>query len=122
MSRNGDIQFFPGKLTFAPPCTGSMNNARQWHTASILTDGKVLVTGGISGTSLLNSAELYDQSTGTWTNTDKMNDGRYQHTSSVLTGGKVLVTGGAYYGTLNTTELYDPSARVWTITLSSSFD
>ena len=40
--------------------TGSMNYARFYHTASVLTNGKVLVTGGQGDIGHLNSAELYD--------------------------------------------------------------
>jgi hypothetical protein len=71
-----------------------MNYARYQHTASILTNGQVLVTGGYINGSYLNSAELYDPSTGYWTITGHMNTARYQHTASVLTNGKVLVAGG----------------------------
>ncbi|CAF4536720.1 unnamed protein product, partial [Didymodactylos carnosus] len=67
-----------------------MNNARSYHTASLLTNGKVLVTGGL-GSGYLHTAELYDPSTGTWTNTGNMTGARYAHTASVLTNGKVLV-------------------------------
>jgi hypothetical protein len=56
--------------------TGSMNNARQYHTASVLTNGKVLVAGGSNGGTVLNSAELYDPSTGIWTTTGSMNNAR----------------------------------------------
>ncbi|CAF1014859.1 unnamed protein product [Rotaria sordida] len=96
--------------------TGSMNNARHEHTASLLTNGKVLVAGGNNG-HVLNSAELYDPSTGTWTITGSLNTTRYGHTASLLTNGKVLVTGG-YSGSifLNSTELYDPSTGTWTTT------
>ena len=39
---------------------GNMNTARYGHTASVLIDGKVLVTGGSYNSSIdLNSAELY---------------------------------------------------------------
>jgi hypothetical protein len=83
-----------------------MNNARYEHTVSILTDGKVLVTGGHADLPIINSAELYDPSTGTWTATGNMNTARYRHKASVLTDGKVLVTGALNGGALNSSELY----------------
>jgi hypothetical protein len=49
-----------------------MNNGRYLHTASVLTNGKVLVTGGYGYSGDLNSVELYDPSTGTWTITGRM--------------------------------------------------
>ncbi|CAF1449248.1 unnamed protein product [Adineta steineri] len=84
-----------------------MADARAGHTASVLSNGKVLITGGV-GYVFLNSAELFDPSTGIWTTTGSMNNGRHQHTASVLSNGKVLVTGGfhIYMGYLNSAELY----------------
>ena len=84
---------------------------RGGHTASVLTNGQVLVTGGynhdIAGWNYLNSIELYDPSTETWTNTSNMNSIRTDHTASVLTDGKVLVTGGWNgFTNLNSAELY----------------
>ena len=39
--------------------TGSLNTGRDFHTATLLSNGKVLVAGGFGGTTLA-SAELYD--------------------------------------------------------------
>jgi hypothetical protein len=70
--------------------TGNMSSARYTHTASLLTDGKVLVTGGSINVGYLNSAEVYDPSAGTWTTTGNMSSARVWHTASLLTDGKVL--------------------------------
>ena len=87
----------------------SMNTTRYGHTASKLLNGKVLVTGGYNGTVVLNTAELYDPSTETWTVVSDMNDARNGHTSSVLENGKVLVI-GEFDGkaTTDTADLFDP--------------
>ena len=58
--------------------TGNTNNARSWHTASILANGTVLIAGGYNG-GYMNSAELYNPSTGIWTVTGSMNYARMQH-------------------------------------------
>ncbi len=81
-----------------------MNNARYYYAASILSNGKVLVTGGSNGMAI-NSAELYDPSTGTCTITDKTIDARQWHKSSVLINGKVTRT-WTITGTMN-------HARYW---------
>ncbi|CAF5112940.1 unnamed protein product [Rotaria sp. Silwood1] len=83
-----------------------MNNARSVHTASVLPNGKVLITGGYDGSLYLNSSELYDPSTGLWTATSSMNSARSEHTTSILTNGDVLATGGFINIFLSTSELY----------------
>ncbi|CAF3991932.1 unnamed protein product [Rotaria sp. Silwood2] len=71
-----------------------MYSQRVDHTASVFTNGKVLVTGGEDSDGILNSAELYDPSTGTWISDDIMKSQRVSHTASILTNRKALVTGG----------------------------
>jgi N-acetylneuraminic acid mutarotase len=69
--------------------------ARALHTSTLLTNGKVLVTGGVNNdTHYHSTTELYDLSTQTWTMTGSMNYARAEHTATVLTDGKVLITGG----------------------------
>ncbi|KFA91674.1 Kelch repeat-containing protein, partial [Archangium violaceum] len=77
----------PATGTWSP--TGSMLSPRQYHTATLLPSGKVLVTGGGD-----NSGELYDPVTGTWARTDAMSTSRGKHTATLLPSGKVLVAGG----------------------------
>lgn len=73
--------------------TGLMNNGRSWHAATLLRDGKVLISGGVGG-GTLSSAELYDPTTETWSLTGSMKDARLVHSSILLPNGKVLVVGG----------------------------
>lgn len=98
--------------------TGSMNVARISHTATLLSNGEVLVAGGgTSSLGYLASAELYDSSSSSWTLTGTMTTARQGHQAVLLRSGEVLVAGGVNAsGTLASAELYDPSKRVWTPT------
>ncbi len=100
--------------------TGSMNVARRDHTATLLPDGKVLVTGGSGGGSRQNTAELYDPSTGTWSLVANMSRARASHTATLLPGGRVLVVGGgdSDWASSTSTEIFDPAPGLWTSTAS----
>jgi hypothetical protein len=95
-----------------------MNVARESHTATLLSNGQVLVAGGEnSATSFLSSAELYNSATGTWMLTGSMNVPRVSHQAVLLQNGQVLVAGGVNAnGTLASAELYNPSTATWTAT------
>ncbi|CAF1468109.1 unnamed protein product [Adineta ricciae] len=94
----------------------SMSIARYQHTATMLSNGKVLVTGGAyTSVVYLNTAEVYDPFTGNWTTANSMSIARYQHTATMLSNGKVLITGGWNDGgSVNGAEIYDPSTDSWT--------
>jgi N-acetylneuraminic acid mutarotase len=97
--------------------TGDLGTARSYHTATLLTNGKVLVAGGADNSGVLSSAELYDPATGTWTATGSLGTVRDSHTATLLTNGKVLVVGGVNNsGSLSSAELYDPASGTWTAT------
>jgi hypothetical protein len=99
--------------------TGSMQTARDYHSATPLLDGTVLVAGGFVGTQFpdpdsTDTAELYDPSTGTWSATDSMASPRAGHKALLLGTGAVLVVGGFHQNTAVTTaELYDPGNGTW---------
>ena len=115
--------------------TGSMTVNRAFYTATLLTDGRVLVAGGCAAfddnggcPTLLASAELYDPATGTWSATGSMSVGRWAHTATPLMDGRVLVAGGCdtqafhdcFPGTRASAELYDPTTGRWSATGSMS--
>jgi hypothetical protein len=114
-----------GGLGLIQPCagqsgwtaTGSLGTRRYVHTATLLPNGKVLVTAGYSSSGDLASAELYDPATGTWTATGSLGTARGLHTATLLLNGKVLVAGGVgNSGDLASAELYDPASGTWTAT------
>lgn len=104
-------QYDPSTGTWSP--TGNMTNARWGHTATLLANGLVLVTGGYGTTNVLSSAELYNAATGQWTTSGSMNTARADHYAELLSSGRVLVLLGD--GGVTSTELYDPATGKWTI-------
>jgi hypothetical protein len=74
--------------------TGDMGTERAAHTATLLQNGKVLITGGFNSSEVLATAELFDPATGAFTPTGAMTTFRFAHTATLLANGKVLVTGG----------------------------
>jgi large repetitive protein len=102
--------------TFAP--TGSMEFPRGGHTATLLQDGTVLITGGENSTGPLATAEIFNPHTGMFTSTKgTMETARVGHTATLLTDGTVLITGGSdAAGGLATAEIFDPATGMFTPT------
>jgi len=91
---------------------GSMATARGGHTATLLADGRVLVTGGGGSEEAPTSAEVYDPTVDTWSSAGALARGRSEHTATLLADGRVLVAGGTA-GSLVRAELYDPTTNTW---------
>ena len=102
--------------------TGGMTIPRAGHTATLLTNGKVLVAGGTADyIAPIATAELYDPETRLFSRTGSMTAPRYYHTATLLPDGRVLVAGGGTRsgGALipsNGAEIYDPSTGTFTAT------
>ncbi|MEK7389998.1 MAG: kelch repeat-containing protein [Elusimicrobiota bacterium] len=104
------------------PLTGQWTNtavlitARYNHTATLLTNGSVLICGGQNGAgTALSSCELYTPTSctaGSFSAAASLQQGRYNHTAVRLKDGKVWFAGGVNPAVtpryLSTTERYDP--------------
>jgi hypothetical protein len=84
-----------------------MTTDRESPAASLLSDGRVLITGG-SGprgpNAQINSAEIYDPKTGMFSLTGSMTVNTTEVSATLLTDGRVLITCGS--GPI--AELYTP--------------
>src|SRR5215472_14335091 len=114
--------------------TGSMQNGHNGHTATLLSDGTVLVAGG--GTRVgpdcfggIASAELYDPVAGSFATTGSMLNPRVGQAAVLLPDGKLLITGGLGApvqdcedlggpSAQSSAELYDPSTQGFKFTQS----
>ncbi|MDP9177327.1 MAG: hypothetical protein M3O61_06570 [Gemmatimonadota bacterium] len=88
---------------------GDLTIRRHKHDATLLADGRVLVTGGSDerdGQGAYRNAEVFNPATGGFTAVGNMNAARYklQGTTVLLTNGKVLIAGGA-----TRAEVFDPA-------------
>ena len=103
--------------------TGSLLNKRGGYRASLLQDGRVLVSGGDpSSNSTQGTAEIYNPATGAFTPTGNLTSSRFNHAAVTLSDGRVLIAGG-YVCTgnifgcgLSSAEIYDPATGTFTAT------
>lgn len=101
---------------------------RFGHTATLLSDGRVLIVGGQDETydaldtdissqfkpHTLATAEVHDVDASTVTATGPLTAARYNHTATLLANGKVLIVGGSDGSvSIASAELYDPAARTF---------
>ena len=103
---------------------GSMRAPRYEHTATLLPDGRVLIVGGRgdqpgdSRAKYLDTVELFDPATATWSPGPPMHAARTGHLATALADGRVLVLGGyshvqGGFDVVRSAELYDPVTNAW---------
>ena len=105
--------------------TGSLSTPRYDFSATLLHDGRVLVVGGgdwVNGDgaeTYLNSAEIYDPATGSFSSAGEMSSARVHAAVVTLQDGRVLIAGGMssqYYPSAASAEIYDPRTSKFTAT------
>jgi hypothetical protein len=95
--------------------TNPMAQARRYLNATLLPDGKVLVTGGSSSPigvgdmlGAVLAAEMWDPATGTWSTLASMSVARMYHSTAVLLpDGRILAAGGGGASQTNDFNHYD---------------
>jgi len=88
---------------------GDLPAGRGAHQATLLPNGRVLLTGG-AGAAVLPSSALYDPPTKSFLPAGPLLVPRYSHQATLLPDGRVLLTGGQGEAgeILASAELYDP--------------
>lgn len=137
LAAGGGIEAAPGWISTASteifdPATNQwsiaapMSVARAIHTATLLKDGEVLVTGGAttyhgSTGSVTARAEIFDPRSGTWRQVAPLPKPLYVQCAALMPDGRVLVAGG-WWSTSNSdpshgnVQIYDPKSDTWTPT------
>lgn len=120
-------QWAPAKKAAAAAVT--VYGARVNHTASLLRDGRILLTGGRSKNAFLDWAEIYNPVSGNFSVTTRMHQARHSHTAVPLDDGRVVVAGG-WVNTpdrpdqtvANSPEVWDPASGQWSILKAIRFE
>ena len=105
-----------GTFTLLP---NTLNTARVGHTATLLSNGQVLIVGGYDPTTgIISDAELYDPTAQVFIDLGNTNTPRFHHTATLLQNGQVLISGGETdptpSGAYNTAEIFNPATWAFT--------
>lgn len=110
----------PSTGQFTP--TGKMKTPRAKVGIGLLSDGRVLVVGGQIQDAWgpwLDSTEIYDPASGSFSRGPEMNFKRFKLPKAVvpLSNGQILIAGGA-----DRPEIYDPASHQFVLTKGSNLD
>jgi hypothetical protein len=119
---DANFLYDPSHQSWRP--TGAMTLPRQYFTATLLVDGRVLIAGGWplgvdTHRSWPAQAELFDPSTGSFTLTGSLHTPRESATATRLADGRVLIAGGDEHPVqevIAQAEIYDPASGTFSAT------
>lgn len=104
-----------GNATAVRPLDVSLNFARAGHSATMLTDGRILIVGGENQNGFVTEAEIFDPITGSFSISGNLSLPRADHSATRLPDGRVLIVGGrGNLGSFRTTEIFDPTSGAFT--------
>ena len=107
--------------------TDSLKIDRAFQTATLLNNGKLLISGGETDEGIeLKESEIFDPTLEKWTVVDSLNTARYRHSEILLSNGNVLISGGLNftYPTapwLKSCEVYNPTTNNWEVVTSMNY-
>ena len=110
------VEVSPTPVSVETASLGAMLHSRVYHSATLLPDGRVLVTGGMDEAfTPLRTSEVFDPETNQWTEAGEMTESRTEHSAALLEDGRVIVTGGLNekLKIIGTTEIFDPETGRW---------
>jgi hypothetical protein len=104
----------PSVTTGSWVTAGNLAAARSGACTAVLTDGRLLISGGADASGPAATADLFN-TTGTWSAAANMNSARGHQVCASLPDGRVLVAGGTTSGggITNAAEIYDPNSNAW---------
>ncbi len=119
--RESSFALLASKETSRFSATCPMETARESHTATLLNNGLVLITGGDDRTASLATAELFDPDSHSFAPAADMATTRAMHTATLLANGNVLVIGGrdSNGSALATAEVFDPNTTSFASVVAS---
>lgn len=126
-------------VTGTTSAAADMPGPRSQHTATLLADGRVFITGGVQAINssdpiaglndVLKTSKIYNPATNGWGSAASLPLPRVGHSATLLNSGRVLISGGLEVGSLfgiplpsivNTCRRYNPSNNSMMSTASFS--
>lgn len=92
-----------------------MRSVRYGSASTTLTDGRILVAGGLINANPISSAEIFNPSTASWSIVPSMKLARASFSLTLVSNGVLAAGSYSRLGTTNSTELFHPGNSTWSV-------